>query len=149
MRRREHVDAVVSPSEPPIELGDRHQLDRRDAQPRELPELGLRTRKRSFLRERAHMEFVDDLICEFDAPPSGVVPLEGPGIDDLRRAVRPTRLEPGGGIRVELVGSVKTEVVFVARPCFDYLGEVSGSLGVKSQRPMTAGNHEVDSPHRG
>ena len=39
VRRREQVDAVVAPAEAPVELGDRHQLDHRDADARQLAQL--------------------------------------------------------------------------------------------------------------
>ena len=36
VRRREQIDAVVAPAETPLELGDRHHFDHRDAGAREL-----------------------------------------------------------------------------------------------------------------
>ena len=65
VRRRKEIDAVVAPAEASVELRDRHHLDDRDPEARQLRQLARRRRPRPLARERADVHLVDDL--PFDA----------------------------------------------------------------------------------
>jgi len=62
-------DAVVAPSELAVERGDRHHLDRRDAERDERVEFLDRARERARRRERADVELVDDGRREIEPRP--------------------------------------------------------------------------------
>jgi hypothetical protein len=62
--RREERDAVVAPSALACERRDRHELDHRDAELREVRETRANGVERAFGRERADVELVDDVLRE-------------------------------------------------------------------------------------
>ena len=74
MRRRVEIDAVVAPAEAPLELGDRHHFDHRDAEPGEFLQFTCGRRPRPFAGERAHVHFVNNLAGKRDTAPLAVGP---------------------------------------------------------------------------
>jgi hypothetical protein len=122
---REEIDAVVAPAEAAGELGDRHHLDDRDAEPgqlRQLPAGGLPGPLRG---EGPHVHLVEDLPIAPQSPPSFVGPRKSGRIDHLRRAVGPLGLKPGSRIGK---GVAAVEPVLVETPPAD-AGEVTVALG--------------------
>src|SRR5438067_11138971 len=115
MRWREQSDAVVAPSKPAGEFGDRHQLDHRDAQARELRQFRGGGGEGPDTREGADVQFVDDLSLDRDAAPAIVGPFERAGIHALRRTVWNFWLEPGRGIWLEPLDFHQPELIAHAR----------------------------------
>jgi len=99
--RREQVDAVVAPVVAAGELGDRHELERRDPDVGEVAQPLGRGAPRSLGRERAHMELVEHVALRGDPGPPCVGPRERRGIDDLRRPERPFGLVARRGVGVQ------------------------------------------------
>ena len=89
---REKVDAVVAPIATAREIGDRHQLDRGDAELDEIVQLVDGRAERAFGRERPDVQLVDDRLLPGAAAPRPVAPLVGARIDHLARAMHVLRL---------------------------------------------------------
>ena len=87
--RGPEVDAVVAPAAAAREVGDRHQLDRGDAQLGELGQVRDDRVERAVLRERPDVQLVDDQLLERHAVPAGVVPRPRTGIHDARGPAQP------------------------------------------------------------
>jgi hypothetical protein len=100
VRRREQIDAVVTPVARAGSFGHRHQLDRGDAERREVVEPRFDTGERARRRERADVQLVDDEVVARHAAPVVVGPLERRGIDEHRRPVRAFGLKPRRGRNV-------------------------------------------------
>ena len=142
MRWREQIDAVVAPSKPSGEFGDRHQLDHRDAQARELRQFRGGGGEGPDTREGADVQFVDDLSLDRDAAPAIVGPFERAGIHDLRRTVRTFWLEPGRGIWIEPLVVAQPELIAVARRRVDERAEVAVRVAQHRDRPRV--QHDLD-----
>ena len=82
VRRRKREDSVVSPIPRPRNVRERHQLDRRHAERREVIELRLRGRVRSFGRKRPSVQFVEDVLVPRAPIPRVVRPRERARVDD-------------------------------------------------------------------
>jgi hypothetical protein len=113
-RRRVPGDAVVAPAVVAVEIIDRHHFDERDADLLQMRQFLHRRGPRSFGRERADMEFIDDLPREFHAGPCRVFPFVGVRIDHLRRAMNALRLEARCGVWKHAVVAVDAIAVEVA-----------------------------------
>ena len=109
---REQVHAVVAPVPRSRELGDRHQLDRRDAQVHQLREMGDDRLEGAGAGERSDVELVEDDVRELVAPERLVGPGERPRIDHHRRSVHALGLEARGGVRAI---ALAVQPVLVAR----------------------------------
>src|SRR5262249_27900765 len=131
MERRVEIDTVVAPAEPPFELRERHQLDERDAEPRQLTELSRRRRERAFRRERSDVQLVHHLTADGRALPARVVPCERGRIDDLGRTVRTVRLKSRRRIRKESFAAAEAELIARARLGVDQPTEVAAMFGVE------------------
>jgi hypothetical protein len=94
---REGMDAVIAPVARAGELGERHQLDGGDAEVPQIVETLDDRVERAFGRESAHVNFVEKIVLERQAPPSRVAPIEI-RVDDGRGAVHAERLEARSGI---------------------------------------------------
>ena len=110
MMRRKEIHAVVTPPEPAGKSGDRHQLDDRDAHASQLRQLVRRRREGTLGREGPDVHLVENLALVRYSRPIRVRPLEGPRVDDHRRAVRSLRLKAGRRIRTG-VGVVQPKLV--------------------------------------
>ena len=85
-RRREEIDAVVTPAEAAGEIRHGHDFDHRDAELGERGELARRRAPRSFARERADVQLVNDLPSRdrprqsrsFQSNPAGSTTCDGP-----------------------------------------------------------------------
>jgi len=96
--RRVEMGAVVPPVARAGELGDRHDLDRGDAevhQVRQVRDHGLEGPGRG---ESPDVELVEDQVGQGVAAETLVGPREPAGVDDDRRPVDPLRLKPGDRI---------------------------------------------------
>ena len=96
-RVREHP--VVSPVPRPRELGDRHDLDGRDAQLAEVAQPGDDAVERPLGREGADVQLVEDQVLAADPLPAAVGPGEPIRPDDRRRPMDPLGLPERAGIR--------------------------------------------------
>ena len=83
---------VVAPVPSPREVGDRHYLDRRDAERREMVEPPDRRRERSLGRKGANVQLVDDGLGP-GAAGEPVAPVERRRVDHLARPVHVVGLE--------------------------------------------------------
>ena len=128
-RRREHVDAVVTPAEPAGEVGDRHHFDDGNAGMRQLRQLALRGRPRPFACEGADVQLVDHLARQRHAAPAHVGPFEGARIDDLRRAIRARGLKPRSGIGVRMLAVIELELITGARTGGHDAAEITAIFG--------------------
>ena len=114
-RRREPVDAVIAPAEPPNEIVNRHHFDDGDAEVLKEREL-ISGRPPCALRsESADVHLVEHLIIDSQTGPLLVVPSIGPWIDDLRGALRSLRLETRGRVVIEGRLAVEPELIKGAR----------------------------------
>ena len=82
MRGCKKIHPVVTPAEFPGEICNRHHLDHRDSDARQLRQLLRRGAPRSLLRKCADVHFVDDLAFQRNARPLRVGPLEPFWIND-------------------------------------------------------------------
>jgi hypothetical protein len=80
---REQVAAVIAPVPTAWKIGDRHDLDRGNAQISQQIQLFYRRDERSFRGERADMQLVDDHLLPGATAPACVPPEIAAGIDDL------------------------------------------------------------------
>ena len=127
-RRREQIDAVVAPPEAPLELRDRHHLDERDADARELPQLLRRRGKRARARERADVHLVRDLSRQHRAGPRLIGPAERVRIDDLGRSVRTLGLKARRRIRIQPIVVVELEPIAIADARVGGAAEIAAGL---------------------
>ena len=95
MRRREQIDAVVAPPEPPLELGDRHQLDHGDTERCQLCDLRSGGRPGAGPGECSGVQLVDHLTAAQDPWPCRIGPPERRRVDNGRRTVRTVGLVSG------------------------------------------------------
>ena len=91
----EEVDAVVAPATVAGKLRDGHQLDDRHSEVDEVVKVRHDAVERPLLRERTHMQLVDDRAREVDAVPVRVGPPEGRRIPQPRGAVDAPWLRAG------------------------------------------------------
>jgi len=92
--RGKKINAVIAPTKLTTEIRDGQDFHGRDPDVREISQaLGGRL-PGPLSRERADVQFVDDLAARRQSAPVPVGPLEGTRIDDLRRSVRPLGLKP-------------------------------------------------------
>ena len=110
-RRREQVDAVVTPTEASVEFGDRHHFDQRDSQFGQLRQLGDRGREGSFGSECADMHLINDLPFPRRAGPLVIVPQVNGRIDNHRQPVRTVRLKSRSRIGIEIRLAIQTKGV--------------------------------------
>ena len=82
MRRRKKIHSVVTPTEFPGKIRDRHHLDHRDSNARQLRQLFRRGAPGALGRKCADVHFVDNLAFQRDARPLRVGPFELSCIDD-------------------------------------------------------------------
>ena len=113
--RREQVDAVVTPAETAGEVGHRHHFQHRHAEVGQFLQFTGGRFVSPLLRERADVHLIDHLTLQAGAAPVLVGPGERRRIDDLRRAVRPLRLEARRGIRIGRGVVVQAEAVEAPR----------------------------------
>jgi hypothetical protein len=102
--------AVVSPVAVPGKLGDRHDLDRRDAERAHPRQMIDRAGERTLGRESTDVQLVDDQIGHRPAPPPLIRPAEYRRVDDARRSMNPLRLVPAHRIGNRIV-TVEAEAV--------------------------------------
>ena len=88
--RRVDVDAVVAPAARARELGDRHELDRGDAELGELAQVRDRAVERPLGGERADVQLVEHELRERDA--AARRRSQARGVDDARGPAQPLRL---------------------------------------------------------
>ena len=125
---REQIDAIVAPAERARELGDRHDLHRRDAQVHESRQAPGRGLPGPLGGEGPQVQLVDDLALEDQAFPCIISPPVKTGIDHLGGAVRPFRLVSRCRVRIRVP---PIEPVAIARPvphARNQPGEVSVTL---------------------
>jgi len=79
----EQVDAIVAPAETAREIGDGHDLKHRDAELRQRGQLSHRRPPGAASRERAEVQFVNDVLVRRATAPFGIGPGERRRIDDL------------------------------------------------------------------
>ena len=113
-RRREEIHTVITPTETARELRDWHDLQHRDTERSQLRQFVHRARPGAFARKGANVHLIDDLPLQRNATPCPIGPVEPPGVDDLRRAMRTIGLEARGGIRIQGVAVIEPKTV--ARP---------------------------------
>src|SRR5215218_11235385 len=116
--RGERQYAVVAPVTTTRELGERHQLDSRDAKLDKVVELFLDTGEGSFGGKGADVQLVQDDLLPGASLPVLVPPSERSGIHDLARAVHAVGLASGGRVW-NLLSAVDAETVARACPRFD------------------------------
>src|SRR5208282_5283918 len=97
-RRCEQIDSVVSPAERPLVFCDGHYLQKRNSQIRKFRKLLNGRTPCSFRRERAYVQFVNDLVVKLDAAPGVIGPRKRGWVCDLRRSMRALRLKSRGRI---------------------------------------------------
>src|SRR5208282_4059416 len=85
--RCKEIDSVVAPAELPIELVQRHNLDRRDAYRRQRGQLPRSSRKSPLASESANMHFVEDLLRQRNTAPARIMPDIVVRIDDYGRTM--------------------------------------------------------------
>ena len=105
------VDAVVSPAETARGVGDRHELDERDAQLAQRLQPFGRRRVRPLGGEGPDVQLVDDLAARRDAAPVVVGPLERARLDHLRRSARSLGLKARRGVGIELLVIVQAKPI--------------------------------------
>ncbi len=108
--RRKGQHAVIAPIPRAGEIGERHQLDRGDAEIPQPVELGHRRTIGSRARERAEMQLVNDGFAPRPAAPGFVAPFERVRRHELARAMDVLRLKARRGIGHGLL-AVDDEVV--------------------------------------
>src|SRR5262245_33279669 len=81
-RWREKIYAVVTPAEPPREIGYRQDLDDSYSQTGEFVEFSHSRRPHAFSRERPDVHFIKDLTAWIHAAPVLIGPFETFRIDD-------------------------------------------------------------------
>jgi hypothetical protein len=91
-RRREKIDAVVSPVATAWKVADGHELHRRDSELRKVRKTPSGGSKGAFRCKRPDMEFIEHKVRTCHALPIVIGPLERRWIDDLRRTVYAIRL---------------------------------------------------------
>ena len=96
--RRVGKHPVVAPVPRARELGDRHDLDGRDAQIAEVAQPGDDAVERALGREGADVQLVEDQVLAADALPAAVGPGEPIRPDDRRRPMDPLGLPERAGI---------------------------------------------------
>ena len=138
MRRREQVDAVVPPSEPAFELRDRHHLDHRDPEPRQLRQFARGRRPRAGPRKRADVHFIQDRVFQLDTGPCVVGPAKCCRVDDLGRPVRTLGLKSRGGIGIEPRAAVDAETVSTPRVSRYDTAEVPVLIALERRSSATA-----------
>lgn len=97
--RREGQHAVVAPVALARKVGQRHELDRGDAQLGQRVKALPRGRESAFGREGADVQFVDHRLLPRPAAPGPVLPCIGRRVDDAARAVHVLRVEARGRVR--------------------------------------------------
>ena len=107
----EKIHPVVAPSELPRELGDRHHLQHRHADTRQLRQLATGGIPRSLLCEGSNVQLVNDLALDLDASPSAVAPRKGIRIYYLGRSMGTVGLESRGWVGVKVTRSIQPEPV--------------------------------------
>lgn len=138
------IDAVVTPAEATGELCDGHQLEERDPDVAQVLELARRARVCALRRERPDVELVDDLSLQPHALPRRIRPAERRRIDDLRRTMRPLRLEARRRVGDELV-AVEAQPVERARAVpLRQPGEVPGLLTLEAYGPRRLAATRLD-----
>jgi hypothetical protein len=110
--RRADVDAVVAPPVAAGERGDRHQLDRRDAELAQAAQVGDRGIERALLGERADVQLVQHRVAKRRRLESLVGPREPARVEQPRPPPQAVRLPARRGVReldpVDHVGVVLT-----------------------------------------
>ena len=135
---REGQHAVVAPVAPAGKVGHRHQLDRGDAERREIGQARSRGGERSFGRERAHVQLVDHGLVPRPPAPSVVAPVVRLRVDDGAAAVHVVGVGSGGRVgRREAVG--EAEPVAQGVPG----GEGSGEGAAVEHTPMPPSLHRL------
>ena len=109
--RREQIDAVVAPAEPPGEFGHRHDFEAGDAELGESRQFARSRFPASLRGEGADMHLVDDELLARAAAPRPVGPSEVSGIDDFRRSVRPFRLKSRRRVGQCRFAPIETETI--------------------------------------
>ena len=113
-RRREPVDAVVAPAEPPNEVVNWHHFDDGDAEVLKEMELVSGRPPCALRSESAHVHLVEHLIIDSQTGPLLVAPSIDQWIDDLRGTLRSLRLETRGRVVIEGRPVVEPELVVSA-----------------------------------
>ena len=109
--RGEGIEPVVAPAAVAREGRDRHQLDRSHTELAQAGEARDDAVERSFRRERADVELVEDEVVERERRPGSDV--EGAGIEQARGAAHALGLPTRAGVRPG-VAAVEDEAVVVA-----------------------------------
>ena len=78
--------SVVTPVSRAGKLRNRHELDSANSRFGQFIKVWNDSFERSLSRERADMQFIDDVVFDGESEPVQILPIELP-IDDLRRAV--------------------------------------------------------------
>ena len=146
-RWRKQVDAVVAPISLAGELGDRHQLDRIDAEFLQRVELADQRVEGALGRAAADVTLVDHESVDTYAHPRAVVPLVCGRVDDLGWAVRAVGLAAGVRVREE---AVVIDAVAVAGAGGDAGDEREPAFGVLAHhRKQHVSDGDVDTRGRG
>ncbi len=95
---RERQHAVVAPVAPAGGVGERHQLDRRDAELGEVAELRDRGDEAAFGGEAADVQLVDHRLGPGPAAPRGIAPFVGTRVDHLAGGVDVAGIEARGRV---------------------------------------------------
>ena len=116
MEGSEEIDAVISPAERAGEFVDGHDFETGDAEVSKFGKLFCGGVPGSFRGEGADVHFVKHLAVGGNAGPGVVGPVEGGGVDDLRRAMGAVGLEAGGGIGERLLGAIEAKAISCSGP---------------------------------
>ena len=142
--RREGQHAVIAPVAGAREVGERHQLDGRDAEIDEMVQLLPHAVVGAGRREAADVELVENRFLPGPSRPVTVLPVVGERVDDLARSVDVVGLKPGRGIRHPEL-AVDPEAVAVAG------GRVFGlesepAVSLRGHRQLGAALHDQVHP---
>jgi hypothetical protein len=124
-RWSKQLHAIVSPVPLSGEVGDRHQLDRRHAELRQVRQLLGRRGEGAGGRERTDVEFVQDQLAKGGAAPAGVGPSEAVRVHHLGRAVNALRLTARGRIGIRPLAVHAVAVALAGANARDHAVEVA------------------------